>query len=361
MTEISAPMSKGIIPLILCGGSGSRLWPLSRWNKPKQFLRLTSQHSLLESTLLRCRADVFAARPIIVGSQSHAKTISDAIHNLGIDAEIVLEPERRDSCAAIVAGVLVAAKRDPDALVMMMAADHDIPDAAAFANAASQAASAAAQGHIVTFGVKPLNPATGYGYILPGMAIPSTSVFSVSRFVEKPDIETAKHYMKHGYLWNSGNFMFLAKALLEDVSVLAPLIFAAISKAVAEATLQAGCVLLNKQAFAAAPRISFDYAVMEKTKRAAVLPVGYAWSDIGTWDAVASMSPKDAAGNYATGEVTIENSRNVYVNAQGVRTVVLGCNDISVITTPDAVLVVGKGHSEDIKRLLDALPESEKI
>jgi mannose-1-phosphate guanylyltransferase / mannose-6-phosphate isomerase len=350
-----------IIPLILCGGSGTRLWPLSRWDKPKQFLRLSGRHSLLESTLLRCQSDVFDPRPIIVGAQAHGTILRQTIKDIGIDAEIVLEPDRRESCAAIVAGGLVAAQRNPDALVMMMAADHAIPDAAAFARAAKTASTAAAQGHIVTFGVKPLSPATGYGYILAGGALSASPTCRVQRFVEKPDLETAKHYVANGYLWNSGNFMFSAKALLDDVSRLAPDIFAATSEAVIKASQLEEGLLLDREAFAKSPRVSFDYAVMEKTSHAAVLPVGYAWSDVGSWDAVAEMSPKDVDGNVSIGDVVIENSQNVFTHSEGVTTVVLGCNDISVIATPDAVLVVRRGQSESIKGVLDKLKTEDKI
>ena len=311
--------------------------------------------------MLRCRSDVFDTRPIIVGAQAHGPILLQSIKDIGVDAEIVLEPDRRDSCAAIAAGVLVAARRNPDALVMMMAADHEIPDAAAFARAAQTASTAAARGHVVTFGVRPLSPATGYGYILAGAALSGSPVCHIKRFVEKPDLETARHYVAKGYLWNSGNFMFSAKALLEDVSRLAPDIYAATLEAVEKARPVGGGLLLDSEAFAKSPRVSFDYAVMEKTTHAAVLAVGYAWSDIGSWDAVADMAPKNVDGNVSIGDVTIENSRNVFAHAEGVTTVVLGCSDISVIATPDAVLVVRKGQSENIKGVLDKLKAEGKF
>jgi mannose-1-phosphate guanylyltransferase/mannose-6-phosphate isomerase len=349
-----------IIPLILCGGSGTRLWPLSRWNKPKQFMRLNGKHSLLEQTLLRCRNDVFDARPVVVGAHAHGEMLRQTVTEVGIDAEIVLEPDRRDSCAAIVAGILIAAKRDPDALVMMMAADHDIPDTAAFALAASAASGAAEKGHIVTFGIKPLSPATGYGYILPGSPLPESSVCRVQRFVEKPNLETAKHYLQNGYVWNSGNFLIAAQALLADIALLAPNIHKAVAEAVAKASLRSNGLLLDKEAFSKSPRVSFDYAIMEKTARAAVLPVGYAWSDIGSWDAVANMSPKDQHGNFSVGKAVIENSRNIFVHSEGVVTVVLGCDDISVVATPDAVLVARKGQTENIKEIIETLKTEGK-
>jgi mannose-1-phosphate guanylyltransferase / mannose-6-phosphate isomerase len=359
--EVELKMTtKKIIPLILCGGSGTRLWPLSRWNKPKQFMRLYGQHSLLEQTLIRCKDIIFDARPIIVGAQAHAPMLKQATKDVGIDAEIILEPERRESCAAIVAGVLVAAKRGPKALVMMMTADHDIPDSQAFAQAAEAATSAAEQGHIVTFGIKPLKPATGYGYILPGGKIPDSAACYVQRFVEKPDRETAKYYLEHGYLWNSGNFMLSIRHLLQEISELAPDVLNATTEAVAKAEMKRDGLLLDKDAFFKSPRISFDYAIMEKTTRAAVLPVDYAWNDIGSWDAVAEISPEDGDGNSSSGIAHIKNSRNVYVRSEGVTTVVVGCEDISVITTPEAVLVVRKGMSENIKLVVDNFYERDK-
>jgi mannose-1-phosphate guanylyltransferase / mannose-6-phosphate isomerase len=362
MTTVTSPAAqKRIIPLVLCGGSGSRLWPLSRWNKPKQFLRLLGQHSLLETTLLRCRNDIFDVEPIIVGAETHGEMLRQTVADLGINADIILEPDRRDSCAAIVAGVLIAAQRDPDALVMMMAADHDIPDIAAFSAAARQAAGAAAQGHIVTFGVKPLNPATGYGYIFAGNQVPDSSARKVERFVEKPDLETAKYYLQTGYLWNSGNFMFSANALLDDANRFVPQILSAVKDAVRGARQTADGLLLDKTSFSTAPRISFDYAIMEKTERAAVLPVGYAWSDIGSWDAVADMLPKNADKNSIVGQGEIQKSKNVFVHSEGVVTVVVGCNDISIIATPQAVLVVRKGQSENIKSVLDTLKVARKV
>jgi mannose-1-phosphate guanylyltransferase / mannose-6-phosphate isomerase len=355
MTSSNLQKPKRIIPIVLCGGSGSRLWPLSLWNMPKQFLRILGQRSLIESTLLRCRADVFDPRPIIVGSDSHGTILRQTIEDLGIEAEIILEPDRRDSCAAILAGVLVAAKRDPDAMIMVMAADHEIPDAIAFATAANLGAVAAAQGHLVTFGVKPQNPATGYGYILAGAALNATAVFKVARFVEKPNLETAQKYLDEGYVWNSGNFMFSASSVLEEAAQLAPDVLSAAKLAVNAAKFQDNAVLLNRDAFSKAPRISFDYAIMEKTGRAAVLPVGYRWSDIGSWDAVADMSPADEKGNVAVGKVELSNARNVFVHSQALQTIVIGCDDISVITTPEAVLVVRKGQSEKIKSVLETL------
>jgi mannose-1-phosphate guanylyltransferase/mannose-6-phosphate isomerase len=360
-TATTAAPKKCIIPLILCGGSGTRLWPLSRWNKPKQFLRLLGQHSLLETTLLRCRNDIFDDEPIIVGAEAHGHMLRETVADLGIQADIILEPDRRDSCAAIVAGVLAAAQRDADALVMMMAADHDIPDIAAFSAAANQAARAAEHGHIVTFGVKPLNPATGYGYILAGAQVPGSTVRKVERFVEKPNLETAKHYLEAGYLWNSGNFMFSASALLDDAARFVPQILTAVKDAVQGASQTANGLLLDKALFSTAPRISFDYAIMEKTARAAVLPVGYAWSDIGSWDAVAEMLPKNADKNVVIGQGKIEQSENVFVHSEDVMTVVLGCKDISVIATPEALLVVGKGQSESIKTVLDNLKAAGKV
>jgi mannose-1-phosphate guanylyltransferase len=208
-----------------------RLWPLSRWNKPKQFLRLSGEQSLMEATLLRCQNEVFdPSRPIIVGPQGHGVFLKQTIDDIVIKADIVLESDRRDSCAAIVAGMLVGARRNPDALIMVMAADHTITDATAFAAATFEAAVAAREGDLVTFGVKLRHPAIGYGYILPGPTLAQSAVCNVSRFVEKPELQTAEYYVKNGYLWNSGTFLFSIKSGCEEISALAPEIYAAPAK-----------------------------------------------------------------------------------------------------------------------------------
>jgi mannose-1-phosphate guanylyltransferase / mannose-6-phosphate isomerase len=355
MVKSNTPLPQRIIPLVLCGGSGTRLWPLSRWYKPKQFLRILGKRSMIESTLLRCQKNVFDPRPIIVCGREHEKLLKDTIADLGIDADVILEPERRDSCAAVVAGAFVAVRRDLNALVMVIAADHDIPDSDAFAAAAKTAAQTAARGQIVSFGIKPTRPDTGYGYILPSLARDDFSVRKILDFVEKPNKEKAEQYISEGYLWNSGNFLVSANSLLEESAQLAPKTHAAVSRAVVLADQLDTGLLLNADAFAQAPLISFDHAIMEKSPHSVVLPVGYAWSDVGSWDGVAVLAPKNADGNSSIGQVVVEASHNVFVHSENMLTMVIGCSDISVISTPDAVLIVQKGQSEKIKSLIDLM------
>jgi mannose-1-phosphate guanylyltransferase / mannose-6-phosphate isomerase len=349
------PTEAVVIPLILAGGAGTRLWPLSRGNTPKQFLRLGEGQTLLHQTMQRCLGDVFHQRPIIVGSEDNRGQLLSAVQDLKIVADILLEPVRRNSCAAIAAGALQAFQRDPNAIVLMLAADHHIPDVAAFQAAVVQALPAAQQGQIVSFGVIPRHPSTGYGYILPSSSTQTPGVKRVSKFVEKPDMNTATHYVSAGYLWNSGNFLFKAKALIEDVERNAPEVLQAVSAALEFAARDIDFVRLSKDHFAQAPSISIDYAVMEKTKNASVLPVNYEWSDIGTWDAVAQTLTADDSLNSIVGRGMVQDCKGVLIHAEEVLTTVIGCKDIVVVTTRDAVLVVQKGNTESVKATVDRL------
>jgi mannose-1-phosphate guanylyltransferase / mannose-6-phosphate isomerase len=350
-------MTRGInvIPLILAGGAGTRLWPLSRGQSPKQFLRLGERQTLLHQTLQRCSGDVFHKRPIVVGADDNRGQLLCAVQDLDMAADIVLEPMRRNSCAAIVAGALLAFQRDPAAVVLMVAADHHIPDETAFRSAVAEALPAAEQGQLVSFGIIPRHPATGYGYILPSPQTTNSAVKRVERFVEKPDIETAARYVVSGFLWNSGNILFKAKALLDEVVRNAPDVLLAVSQALEFAARDVDFTRLSKDHFARSPNISIDYAVMEKTRNASVLPVDYVWSDIGTWDAVSQTLPTDGAGNSVVGRGLSIASSGVMIHSESLLTTVVGCNDIVVVTTKDAVLVVKKSDTEDVKTLVDQL------
>jgi mannose-1-phosphate guanylyltransferase / mannose-6-phosphate isomerase len=348
-------MTKLIIPLILAGGAGVRLWPLSRGQAPKQFLRLGEQITFLHQTLKRCSGKLFDQSPIIVGSADNRAQLLDMAQSLNLSADIVLEPMRRNSCAAIVAGSLRALERDPDALVLVLAADHHIPDAEAFHEATLQATVAASAGKIVTFGIVPRHPATGYGYIMPTNDQVGGGALKVQRFVEKPNAETAARYITSGYLWNSGNFLFKARTFVDEVKFLAPDVLIAVQEALLQSERDRDFIRLDAEAFARSPNISVDYAIMEKTNHASVLPVEYFWSDIGTWDAVASALTPDDNGNAMIGRGVMERSRNVLVHSERLLTAVIGCEDIVVITTGDAVLVARKGATEDVKALVDRL------
>jgi mannose-1-phosphate guanylyltransferase / mannose-6-phosphate isomerase len=343
-----------VIPVILSGGSGTRLWPLSRSAKPKQFLSFDGGPTMIQQTLLRCQGAGFDARPIFVGADQHRFMLAEAAQGLGVQADIVLEPMRRDSCAAIVAGALQAMARDKEAIILVVAADHHVPDAKAFAACVAEAVSAAETGLLVTFGIKPRSPATGYGYIMPGDPAIGP-VWRLQKFVEKPDHDTAVRYIKDGYLWNSGNFLYKAKSFIAEAKVLVPDVVAAVAASLKAAERDRDFIRLHAGAFAKSPQIAVDFAIMEKTKNAAVLPVDYAWSDIGSWDAVAGSLRADENGNAVVGDAVIEASRNVMVHSDGMLTTVLGCEDIIVVTTKDAVLVAKRGATEKVKALVDKL------
>jgi mannose-1-phosphate guanylyltransferase / mannose-6-phosphate isomerase len=347
-----------IIPVILSGGSGSRLWPLSRNARPKQFLKFGGTKSLIEDTLERCQGPLFDASPILVGSFEHRFMLAEAAQSLGVIPKIVLEPMRRDSCAAIVAGALMALERDINAIILVVAADHYIPDHAAFAKAVADAMPAAKAGMLVSFGVQPVSAATGYGYILPGDSTPFGKVTHIARFVEKPDLQKATEYVTSGYLWNSGNFLFQARAVVDEAEKHMPAVVSAMAKALTHAERDSDFVRLDKTVFEASPQISFDYGVMEKTSQACVLPVDYCWSDIGSWDAVTDRVAKDEFQNAIVGRGLLLNAFNVSIHSEHLQTAVIGCKNIIVVATRDAVLVVERGQSEQVKTLVKDLEQS---
>jgi mannose-1-phosphate guanylyltransferase / mannose-6-phosphate isomerase len=348
-------MQQRIIPVIVAGGAGTRLWPLSRGQSPKQFLRLGQNSTLLHQTLNRCRGACFDMRPIIVGSDDNRGQLLNVVQNLGIEADLVLEPFQRNTCAAIAAGTLRALERDPEALVLILAADHHIPDATAFQTTVEKAIAAARRGMLVTFGVKPRYAATGYGYILPHQIADQNAVSAVARFVEKPDAATAERYVLEGYLWNSGNFLFSATAFLSELRQTAPVVLEAVREALNHAQRDRDFIRLAPAYFEGAPKISVDYAVMEKTTKAAVMAVDYAWGDVGTWDAVANSIEADVSRNAIVGRGVITGSKNVMIHSEDLLTTVIGVDDIVVVTTRDAILVVRKGQTENVKTLVERL------
>lgn len=348
-------MTDLIVPVILCGGAGSRLWPASRETYPKQLFAFGGDRSLLQETLARVTGDGFAP-PVIVTGNDYRFLVAEQMRSLGSKGEVILEPLRRDSCAAIAAAAAYVAARNPNALMLVLAADHAIPDIASFMTDVRCGQIAAAAGRIVTFGVKPTGPATGYGYIRPGAALDGIDrAHAIAAFVEKPDAATAVQYLKDGYLWNSGNFLFSARVFLDELARLEPDLHKNVVASVSEAKRDLDFLRLNPEAFAKARAISVDYAVMEKTKLAAVIPSDFAWSDIGSWAAVWELADKDADGNAAQGDAVFEGSRDSYVYSPHLLTAVVGLDDVVVVTTRDSVLVVNKSKSEDVKKLVARL------
>jgi mannose-1-phosphate guanylyltransferase/mannose-6-phosphate isomerase len=347
-------MDKRIIPLIMCGGAGTRLWPASREVLPKQFLPLFGPRSTFQNTLLRVSDPALFERPIVVTNTAYRFMVLEQLAEIGFEADVLLEPARRDSGPAIVAGAAFAQVRDGDAVVLALAADHVVTDTAAFVAACRDGLVAADAGRIVTFGVEPERPATEYGYIRPGEPI-SGEVRAVAKFVEKPDPATAAEYIKAGYLWNSGNFMFRAAVLLDEYRVADAASVATVMKAVTEAGRDLGFVTLDPEAFAKAKPISIDYAVMEKTSHAAVVPVSCGWSDVGSWHAVWELSGKDEQGNSAQGTAVFEDSRNCNVSTDRALVALEGVDDLVVVATQDAVLVSRQKDANGLKRLVAKL------
>ena len=354
-------MSLPIIPILLAGGAGTRLWPVSRDALPKQFLALVGNRSTYQETLLRVRDALFAPPIVITGPNFHFFARRQA-EELGIDATVVIEPLRRDSGPALAAATALARRRDPQAVVLALAADHVVLDPAKFRLACEAGRAGAARGHIVTFGIRPHEPKTSYGYILPGEAV-CEGVHAVAKFVEKPDIATAARYVQEGYLWNSGNFLFRADVMLSELARFEPEIAKAAEGAVEKATTDLGFLRLDAESFARAPQKSIDYAVMERTDRAAVVVGEFRWSDIGSWDALFDVAARDADGNVPHGPVVTMDAHRCVAHSDGPLTALLGVEDLIVVATSDAVMVAPRARAEDVKTLVarlkaDARPQA---
>ncbi|HZR63289.1 MAG TPA: mannose-1-phosphate guanylyltransferase/mannose-6-phosphate isomerase [Xanthobacteraceae bacterium] len=347
-------MASAIIPLIMCGGAGTRLWPASRANRPKQFLPLFGPISTFQETVRRVSDPARFARPIVITNGQYRFLVAEQLAGIGVEADILLEPERRDSGPAIVAGALFAQRRDGDVLVAALAADHVIDDAAAFAAVCAAAAPAAAADRIVTFGVRPTRPATEYGYIRAGAAL-GADLFEVERFVEKPDAATAQSYVAEGYLWNSGNFLFRAERLLAEYRRFEPDSAAAVEQAIQTAGRDLGFVTLDAQAFGRAVAKSIDYAVMERTGHIAVMPVSYGWSDVGSWHAVWELSKRDAADNAAQGPAFFMDASGCYAVTEKQLVALHGVENLVVVATADAVLVAPRERADALRHLVGKL------
>jgi mannose-1-phosphate guanylyltransferase/mannose-6-phosphate isomerase len=349
-------LSHSFHPVILSGGAGSRLWPASSPERPKAFLPLTGPRSLLQETALRIAQAPAAATPILVVSQAHAELARSQLSEVGIACEVISEPEGRGSAPAIAVAALEVAEHDPDGLALVVACDHHIPDARAFVEGVEAALAAAADGAIVTFGVKPTRASAAYGHILPGAAL-TGEVRRAARFVEKPRLEDAQSLTDQGWLWNSGNFVFAAKTMLAELEGLNPEVLAA-ARAARDAARRTSGRLTLGEAFLEAPNLAIDVAVMEKTRLAAVLPVNYAWSDLGAWDAILEALDKDSAGNAVVGRALASGSEGCLIRAgHDVRVVAIGLKDIAVVVEAGRVLVCDLSRAQEVKSASQAIED----
>ncbi len=347
-----------IQPVILCGGAGSRLWPASRQLYPKQFLSLVDDHSLLQNTVLRLKG-LEAESPVVVCNHEHRFLVAEQLRAIDEDArEIILEPVGRNTAPAIALAALRCRDHDPDSILLVLSSDHVIVDVAAFHGAIDQAVQLAQQGRLVTFGIVPTAPETGYGYIKPGEALSVGS--TVAAFVEKPDADLAASYVRDGYLWNSGMFAFGAATFLQELAQHRPDILAACEQAVASLTMDADFARIDAASFAACPAESIDYAVMEPTEHAAVVPLSAGWSDIGSWSALLDVLPQDEKGNSVFGDVIANDVAHSYIRAEHRLVSVVGLDNVIVVETADAVLVGNRAQMQQVKNVVQQLNDCSR-
>lgn len=340
-----------IVPVILSGGAGTRLWPLSNKAKPKQFLALAGERTMLQETALRAADPGAFAPPLVIGSADHAPLLAGQLAEIGDSpSALILEPLPRSTAPAI---ALAALAVERERLLLIMPSDHVVADPAAFRAAVETARPVAEAGWLVTFGIRPTHAETGFGYIRRGEAI-AAGAHRVERFVEKPDAETARRYLDEGcYDWNGGIFMFRAGRYLDALAEHAPAILEAATAAMEEARPAGADIRPDPARFAASPSVSIDYAVMEKDERVAVVPVEMGWSDIGSWDALHELRPADERGNVASGPARLVDSDNCLVHSAGMRVVTVGVSDLIVVVGEDAVLVLPRGQSQRVKEALE--------
>lgn len=346
-----------LVPIVMAGGTGSRLWPLSRELFPKQFLKLDGSLTMLQATVQRL-SGLACSNPMVICNEDHRFLVAEQLRELGkLTQNIILEPAGRNTAPAIALAAMTAlqtASEEEDPLLLVLAADHVIRDVTAFTAAVQQAISHADAGKLVTFGIVPSHPETGYGYIHRGEAL--GAAYTVAQFVEKPDVATAEAYLQSGeYYWNSGMFLFRASRFLAELKQFRPDIYAACESAVGTINPDLDFVRVDKEAFLACPSDSIDYAVMEKTRDGVVVPMAAGWSDVGSWSSLWDISEKDPNGNVVHGDVLQHNSQNNYVFAETSLVTTVGVQDLVIVQTKDAVLVADKAQVQDVKKIVESL------
>jgi mannose-1-phosphate guanylyltransferase/mannose-1-phosphate guanylyltransferase/mannose-6-phosphate isomerase len=351
------PSTSRIHPVLLSGGSGSRLWPLSRENLPKQFLAFGASHSLLQQAALRLHDPELFEPLSVIASEPHRFLVAQQMGELQIPAPtIILEPTARNTAAAAAVAALAVSRIDPEGLLLLAAADHRIDDIDAFREAVREAAVVCRSGFLVLFGIKPDRPATGYGYIRIGETFADLRARRVLAFVEKPDLATAEAYLSGGeHLWNSGIFLLAVATFLSEVSRYEPDLLEHAREALDRASRDQDFVRLDQSSFDRCHSISIDEGIMERSERLAVLPVAFGWTDVGSWSTFAEIAETDEAGNTAMGDVWMEGTQNSYVRSEGPLVATVGVGDLVVIATGDAVLVARKDRDQDVKLIVDKL------
>lgn len=357
-----------IVPVVLAGGVGSRLWPISRASLPKQFISFPGQsRTLFQSTLSRLTGLEQLLEPVVVCNEEHRFLVAEQLRQLKLkDSTILLEPFGRNTAPAVALAALSVASQHPQAVLLVLPADHIIGNTSALLGAIEKGGVLASKGSLVTFGIVPDAPETGYGYIHRGDALPDSEAFKVAEFVEKPSLNTAKDYIKSGnYLWNSGMFMFRADAYLDELQRHAPDIFTSCEQAFKTLSADADFQRIDEQAFQSCRSDSIDYAVMEKTTAAAVIPLDAQWNDLGAWESVWEVAEKDDNSNALVGDVLIHNMTNSYIQADSRLVAAVGLDNVVIVETPDAVLVAAKDKVQQVKQIVEQLQagkrsESEK-
>lgn len=349
-----------ILPVVMAGGSGTRLWPLSRSLYPKQFLSLIDDYTLLQSTLLRLD-NLDCSKPLIISNNEHRFIVAEQLRQAGLsDFDIILEPVGRNTAPAIALAAIHALKNNDDPVMMVLAADHVIQNVDAFCNSVNLAFTQAVEGKMVTFGIVPSRAETGYGYIRQGEAV-EQSVYKVDAFVEKPDQATAEEYLRDGgYLWNSGMFMFRASVYLKELEQFRPDILEACKLAMSGASVDLDFIRINEDAFISCPDDSVDYAVMERTHHSVVVPMDAQWCDVGSWSSLWDISNKDSNGNVTHGDVIYHNSSNNYVYAENSLVATIGADDLVIVQTKDALLIAKQDQVQDIKKVVDVLKRENR-